>query len=590
MHLGGGATGTDDDTLYVQSNDSYAVVPDSVTLSGFSTTPDGEYLKQMQDSGTDKPNVDLDTSDGGGELSEFDLTMGVDLGSMELAVTDAVTILVDGDKIGFAIGLPIAETGKDGGKGFAESNKDSWTQFADFFKKSNFGGDETYKNAQREHNRVQQQRAANAATGTPTSSAAPAPSTPAQNVPYDNHKFRSMGYSVSLSVGAAFLFQYNALDNDYYFEGMTVSITGGFSFRIQARLTFCPLVYFYLQLGIGIEVVTGLGVIRDAVEVDQPKLDAKYAGHEDPVKLTYMTRPSGTGPIITQAQYDDLSAGQKSSYSPYDVSGYYYNSSTYVTNAQTTASAAKAAAKAAYLETGKYYLTADQYGVLTEAERENYVAWTVGSGGAVQTYYNKTFNSYDAAMAAYEKATTWYFETDYKAFNLRFSGKVSVDVYTQQGGEWKPAPEDSGYVTGFLSSDGTGDTQVTLKKQDGMKLTEAVRVVLRPLEYDAEKTLDETEITYVAEIQDVRSDVYWKGISLSPSLALEAGAGIGVELLKLEIYAKFSVEASFLLGVYNTNYDPYDTENPQNQKKYHDATTPRWRASASPWAWACARY
>lgn len=112
---------------------------------------------------------------------------------------------------------------------------------------------------------------------------------------------------------------------------------------------------------------------------------------------------------------------------------------------------------------------------------------------------------------------------------------------------------------------------MVLKKQDGMTLAETVKVVLRPLDYDTQTTLDKTTISYIAQIQDIRNEVYWKGISISPSIGLEVGAGVGVELLKVELYAKLGLEATFLLGVYNTNYDPYDMD-AGNDEKYAPAS------------------
>ena len=123
----------------MQDAADYSVRPDSVTLGGYSTTPDAEYLKQMQDESS--PNSDVDMDDSGSEMSEFNVDLGINLGSMELAVTDYVTILLDENKVGFAVGLPLGETG-DESKGFADKNKDNWTQFGDFFKKGIFGGDE----------------------------------------------------------------------------------------------------------------------------------------------------------------------------------------------------------------------------------------------------------------------------------------------------------------------------------------------------------------------------------------------------------------------------------------------------------------
>lgn len=568
------------DQILNNPSGSYAV-PDSVTLSGYSTFPDAEYLKQMSNGKSPEVGgIDMDKS--GSKMPEFNLDLGIDLGSTEIAATDYVTILMDGNQVGFAIGLPLGSIGKDG-SGFADTNKDAWTQFRDFFKQSQFRGDESYKKAQTEYNRTHPSPAPSAATGTPTTppsggsttppttSATPQPSPS----PMDKSKFWSMSFSVGFAVSMAFLFEYNPLDNDYYFEGMTISCSASLSFRLQFRLTVCPIVYVYFQVGAGIEAVTGLGVIRDSVEVDTPRINAKNAATvDDQVKLTYMTRPSATGAVITQADYDKLSGEQqKQNYLPLGVDGYYYNSAAY-TSADS--------ARNVYLETRAYFLTGAQYGVLTDSEKESYTAAQV-SGGQVGYFYNsRNYNSYDDAMAAYTKATEYSFETNYKAFNIRFSGKISVEVYKKDStGAWVPDERteivpDSGiytseYISGFLTSDGKSDTQVVLKTQDGMKLDKTVKVVIRALDYNEETTMDVTTISYLSEIQDIRNEVYWKGISITPSLALEIGAGVGVELLKLELYAKASLDATFLLGVYNENYDPYD-EDKSNDDKYEPAS------------------
>lgn len=93
-----------------------------------------------------------------------------------------------------------------------------------------------------------------------------------------------------------------------------------------------------------------------------------------------------------------------------------------------------------------------------------------------------------------------------------------MDVYTKQDGAWKPARGLRLY-RGFISSDGKADTQVVLKKQDGMTLAETVKVVLRPLDYDTQTTLDKTTISYIAQIQDIRNEVYWKGTASRPPSA-----------------------------------------------------------------------
>ena len=322
-------TATTDQILNNSSGGS--AVPDSVTLSGYSTFPDAEYLKQMSNGDPpDMGEIDMDEFDS--EMPEFNLDLGIDLGSTEIALTDYVTILMDGNQVGFAIGLPLGSVGKDGSN-FADTNKDAWTQFRDFFKQSQFRGDESYKKAQTEYNRTHPSPAPSAATGTSTtppsgggstSSPAPASGQPSPS-PMSKSKFLSCSFGVEFAASMAFLFEYNPLDNDYYFEGMTVSFSASFSFRLQFRLTVCPIVYVYLQASLGAEAVTGLGVIRDSVEVDTPRINAKNAATVDgQVKLTYMTRPSATGAVITQADYDKLSGEQQKNYSPLGVAGYYY--------------------------------------------------------------------------------------------------------------------------------------------------------------------------------------------------------------------------------------------------------------------------
>ena len=413
--------------FYVQSEDIfYGVLPDSVTLSQFSTTPDAEYLKEMQKD--EAPSSDINMDKSGSEMGEFNLDLGIDLGAMEIAATDYLTIVLDGNKVGFALGLPLGEVGLGKGsenESFTDKNKENWTQFKDFFDKSNFGGDDDFKKASQEHNRVKNK-----------------PLTP------DKSKFQSKSFSVGFAVGIAFMFEYNPLDNGYYFEGMTVSLTVELSFRIQERLTVCPIVYFYFEFKGEIEIGTGLGVIRDSVEEATPLHDAISAGSaKKPIDLTYK-----------------------------------------------------------------------------EVQDEN--------------------------KKLYE------FTTDSKAFNIRFNGKLSVEVctYNTINKCWEPADKNSGYIGGFISSDGTSDTQVVLKKQKDMNLGETVLVRLRPLDYSDKYENDVTSITYLARIENIRNEVYWKGIEISPSIALEIGAGVGVELLKLELYAKLGIEASFLLGVYNMEH------------------------------------
>ena len=521
---------------------------DCVTMSGVSTNPDAEYLKSVNDKqGSGSTEIDMD--DSGNDMPEFNVDMGLNLGSLELGVTEAVTILLDENKIGFAIGVPLGSVEKDydndkmSGKNIKEANKENWTQFGEFFEKGNFGGDDSYKSAATNKQKVDK---ANAAKQQQASQQGTPQTAPRQ---YDKGAFQSKSFEISFNVQIAFMFEFNPLDNGYYFEGMTVSFSAELEFRIQARLTVCPLVYFYFQFEASIEITSGLGVTRDAVEVKTPKLDATSAGKEkDKKDLTYFTRPTDRV-LVTAAEFNaDLSKYPGYKQGTGEYSGYYYNANAYDSFES---------ACAAYLETGDYYVNSKQYELLTESEKGNYTL--VENSGLL---YNKNnFTDLSAAEVALNKAQCYEFETNYKAFNVTFSGKLSVQVYEgSDSSGWTLNTTD--YNSGFLTSDGTEATQVVIRTQDGMKLGKTVKVVLRAMEYDDKTENDVTTVTRVCEIEKIRNDVYWKGIEISPSVGIEVGAGIGVEMLKVELYAKVGLEAAFLLGIYdgNGNYDAAKVE------------------------------
>ena len=503
----------------------YYVKPDSVTLGGVSTTPDASYLKEVNNPKDDGAASNINMDDSGSEMGEFNVDLGIDLGGTEISLTDAVTIILDGNQVGFAIGVPLGEVDKDEGKtGFGDANKESWTQFKDFFDSSNFGGDDDYRKASDSY------KSAKSGGYKP-----------------DKSDFRSKSMGAEFSMSIAFMFEYNPLDNGFYFEGMTISCSAEFSIRVQGRLTVCPIVYFYMEFTAGIEATTGLGVIREAVEEgdDSKPLNAKGSDQEDKrVKLTYIQSPGAGNAIITAEAYGELGLSERSDYRK--VEGLAEDAGAYYWNAKRFAS--YEAAKENFLDSRDYLLTRAQYDQLSADEQAEY------KDGA---YYYKKDSTLQDAQTAFHDLTTYEFETPWKAFNICFSGKLSVEVYTKNSeGTWVPAAEDSGFITGFLTSDGQDDTQVVLKKQDDMKLGEPVKVVLRAMNYDDAVYGEQTTISYIARIENIRNEVYWKGIEITPSLGLEVGAGIGMELLKLELYAKVGLEATFLLGVYNENYDP----------------------------------
>lgn len=123
-------------------------------------------------------------------------------------------------------------------------------------------------------------------------------------------------------------------------------------------------------------------------------------------------------------------------------------------------------------------------------------------------------------------AASMTFTSPSNAFHAYFSGKLQVE-YEKEQDKWESL--------GYIASDGSSPVLVLA----GGKLNADSSTTFRLTVLEENAFLDR-----VAPISAVRSDLYFSGITLSPSAFMEVGAGIGVELLKAEIYFKASIAIS----------------------------------------------
>lgn len=405
--------------------------PNSVTVGSISTTPDALYLGYA--GGSSSQPLDMNTGgDGESEMPEFSTPFNLNLGANEVALTDYITIIMNDNQVGFAISLPLVEGDKEhksddmDGKGASFAKKESWTKFKDFFTDSD-RNDKSWKDC--------------------------------KNLDPSKDKVAASGqFSAKLSFCTAFIWQYNPLDNGYYFYTWEIGLVGELEFRGQIRFTACPLLYGFLDVKFSVELKTGLTCVR------QPSVD------KDHVLINAKTTSTESNKVVI-ANYSSSYQGDR----PY----------------------------------GEVYS----------------------------------------------------FQTQKKAFNLRFKGKVFVDVLVKDDqGEWTyPDKNDKSWTKGILTSGGGSDTQVVLHKQDGMDLDEPVLVRIWAMDHDSNTDMDKTELTYLAPIKEVYDFVHWNGIVLAPKLAFEIGMGFGVELAKAEIYLHISVGAEFNFCHYRADFDP-DTD------------------------------
>ncbi|MCR5303575.1 MAG: hypothetical protein K6E33_03355, partial [Lachnospiraceae bacterium] len=165
---------------------------------------------------------------------------------------------------------------------------------------------------------------------------------------------------------------------------------------------------------------------------------------------------------------------------------------------------------------------------------------TVGSGGTIShnVVEGKTPLVPEGQDHDLNKNEALVVSTDYVNLNIRFKGKVYIEVLDSKDGTTTTA----GTRTGYINSDGGNKIQVQLKnKSDGLKFdsTKYVRIV---------GLTDSTRIYYMNTVEDVTSKLLWSGVSINPTVNLEIGVGAGVELAKLEAFIKINVSANFILG------------------------------------------
>lgn len=160
----------------------------------------------------------------------------------------------------------------------------------------------------------------------------------------------------------------------------------------------------------------------------------------------------------------------------------------------------------------------------------------------------------------------YFFTTDQKAFNITFSGKLYMECYefTDSDGDktydkGEPLVDKlSGFSPGYISSDGKEATEIVLKGQNGFKLAAPVVVVLTVMD-DGKADHDATAtITGVTLIEGVDQELYWSGFHFEIEGSIELGIGVGIEIAKIELFAKASLGIAFTLGAHQGGgeYDP----------------------------------
>ena len=137
-------------------------------------------------------------------------------------------------------------------------------------------------------------------------------------------------------------------------------------------------------------------------------------------------------------------------------------------------------------------------------------------------------------VLAGSKGDAFTFISKSDAVNLYFSGKVKVEL--KDGSTWNNL--------GYVASDGSAPVLVMFDEKVDGTANQEVRITV--LDEDA-------NFDRVVPISGVRNDTFFSGLTVSPSVFLEVGAGIGVEVLKVEIYFKANIGISMSFATRQNN-------------------------------------
>lgn len=127
-----------------------------------------------------------------------------------------------------------------------------------------------------------------------------------------------------------------------------------------------------------------------------------------------------------------------------------------------------------------------------------------------------------------------------RGFHLTLDGKVYMEVFDSI------ACSGEALTSGLLSGDG-GQKEVLFEEYNRI-----VYIRLTPI---SGNTIAASELRPVI---GATSKVVFDGLTITPGLSLEAGAGVGIELAKFELFVKTSVSISMTMGGYLEETDSYE--------------------------------
>ncbi|MBO4819253.1 MAG: hypothetical protein J5528_03845, partial [Firmicutes bacterium] len=161
--------------------------------------------------------------------------------------------------------------------------------------------------------------------------------------------------------------------------------------------------------------------------------------------------------------------------------------------------------------------------------------YSLEEDGEINTFEKGNFDS----LKSKNGQLIFKLDEDYSGFHATYNGKMYMEVFDHM-----PQAGDKALTSGVISSSGS------------MK-----EILLT--QYDSDLYISLTSIGDKVTMMSIKpitkaSKAYFNGAFITPSISIEAGVGVGIELLKFELYVKTNLAITATFGQYIPEEDAYE--------------------------------
>ena len=501
------------------------IKPECITLGDITSAPSPNNLMNTEGSG-DAGDSSGTTPDDAGDISDFGADLGIELPSTELALGDYATIIMDGYQVGFAIGLPLAKhesssysgsekntTREDGAKVHEETRTDG-TKVTDIEE----------KNGTKRHTET-------TSTQDPNDSKKRTEVAKTEVTKPDGKKvvMETTTYYEKQADGTDKVVRRETVDRDPPTPASTRDQIGGAA-GAAAEATNAEKSNPFKEAN------SQMGTLSDFVSAcKDPKVGSvsnffKGLGDDDSLKQAR----NGNSTCRNFSVSLSLQAAIIFEFNPIDNCHYFKTASLAVTAGlefKLQYRFTPFPLAYVYLKVGVQIELKISLSILRNPKEGNEIT-QMEDGGTLSDLSSGKAVTFELDMRKKDKTV--------RGFHLTLNGSVCMEVFDQ-----KPGKDTKPVTSGMLRGDGSV-SEVCFEEYDKL-----MYIRLTP------KKGEDVTASELKPITGAASKVVFDGVNITPSLSLEVGIGVGIEICKIEAFIKTSLAITLTMGGYVEETDSY---------------------------------